>query len=220
MKNLAILSIALMVFVATTQAQTFTQGVNSGDQRRVNFTLNKEAEAAEGSPYKYEEWPGGKIVFIDGTSREFEEINFDLSQGNLLFQQNDQKFIVNNQEYIDRVLIDSIKYLRVLLPNQSYSYMEILAGEKILLLELENSKLVKGRPSQGYVQATKDRFVRSTSYFLSPNEGDLIKINPKRGTRIYKHLPTLKNQIKEFEELNGASLTDLNTMISLINFLN
>ncbi len=200
-------------------SQNYTE-IGGGSVPRIAYRLQTEYAEAEGSPFLFDTWRKGKIIYTDSTISDIIRINLDLTTNKFIIKRDNSMFILPISDSVKEVEIGAYRFIRIMTMENESIFMNVVAGKsKLLLLELITSQFLKGEPSKGYIQAKKDRFRRKTSFFLFRTPDTLLELSSKRIKTICNEIPDHSVSIQKFEKIKGRRIRSIEDLKQLINYL-
>lgn len=212
--------ICVFLLVNACFSQTYTE-VGGGLTPRINYRLNPELEDIDRRSFLNQSWKAGKIVFKDSTIISLPKMNFNLANDAFLFKEGNIVYIIPQSKKVSRIEVGEDQFLRIKIDGIDH-YMKILTdGSVLTLLEYLTCKLVRGAPSKGFIEATKDEFVIFKTYYVQNSKGDTRIVNPKKAGKVLSaFLPTKTSEISKFKSKENVKLKDIQSLIKLAYYLN
>lgn len=222
LNHLFTLITSLFISASTAQQINFVSMGQSVDGVPVmlEYSIEENDYKVEGSPFLVDEWQEIKIQRDNGALFKADRGNYHIYLEELIVSLNGQYQRLHESKQIDWFEIADKKYIRIDDSNTKSSFAELMVDtEKIQLLKVHKCFLQKGKPNQGIIEATPDKYVRLESYMIrSAKDPSLItELKPKgKGAKLRdaSNFPALA---KYLEKNKKESFKDEANMARVLN---
>jgi hypothetical protein len=183
-----------------------------------------------GSPYIFEKFGIGKIIFSNGMIATDSTFNFSLFDQQLYFTKNNNLFLVNQpmKEFIIEGLDSQNIYTKKLFAagfpaiesNTQNTLYEIITTGKSLQLLKHNQKRIK--ETTGYGAAPQKEYVTDYAYFIFEAVANkLVYLGSQLSIKSFKKaLPHMSKKVDEMTEINKLNSRTEQGVIALVTLLN
>lgn len=183
------------------------------------------AEEIEGSPFLYEEWRRGNVLFGNARLAYQVRLKFSVYSHQVFFERNGQMMAFMEEVKEFSIGKDSAQKQDAQLFRRGYpaideqtekSFYEVLAGDSIQLLK---ARVRKVEEFQNYNESKKRRFAEITIlYVFIPSANSMIKIKKDKKS-LQAALPALSGKIEQIIKQYELRIKDEADLIRLIEGL-
>ena len=223
-KNTFLILLALLI-----SASSFGQFVGTDYSRNYSDLLNKKknAEDVDGSPYLFDKWMDGIVVFNDDKGGKYDQIKVDLMNSQLEIMYMNQEKVLPFREFkqlkLNSINLHEKSFFQV---GSDFAYNgKILngmakvtpIGEHYKVVELYQIRTVEENMNNKIVGAAnhKKRIVQEKKLFIQ-KRGKLLRIKNKK--QVYKILTSRQKKLKEYVASNNLNLKNEQDLVQAVEF--
>lgn len=179
------------------------------------FSIEKSYHDIEGSAFFDKEWKKGFVTFTDNKKTPEIPMALDTYKNAFYFKNKEEVYEVNNFTNISSVTLDGHKFIKVNLNVKKGALVEVVYENKFVIYKHHFTKLSEGKPSNGIVPATKDKFNNYARFYL--NNGSSIKRFKLNTKNISKLLKVSKGSIKKYIKTNSLDLNNSKDLAKILS---
>lgn len=225
MKLLNLILPILIISVVTCSAQRINfvsmgQSVD-GVPVMLEYTIDDDDIKIEGSPFLFDTWEKIQIKRDNGAYFEASSGNYHLYLNELIVNLDGNYRRLHESRQIDWFQNGERKFIRIKNEEKSgWQFGELLVDtEKIQLLKLYNCFIQKGKPNQGIIEATPDKYVHHQKYVVrqidNPEIATELKVKKKGGKlKEEEEFPELVKFLKKHKSENFKEEENLKRILS------
>ena len=188
-------------------------------------TVNPEADI-EGTPYLFDEWAGGVIVFRDEKGGEFDEIKIDLMNNQLEIMYLNSEKVLPYYEFSKVKLNHPNTHPNTFFQVASrFKYKEerlkgfakvTPIGEDFKIIEVHTIRVIQSSMDAKIVGAKhKKRYVKETKLYIS-KKGKVHRVKKKK--KFFKLLSRKQKKLKTYIENNDLNIKNETDLIKIVEF--
>lgn len=158
----------------------------------ITYDLDEENDV-EGSRVLYEDWKEIKVSRNDGMNILIPEGKYDLVLDQVILrQENGGTYQLDNKEEVLSFSIEDQQFVGSIYTGGQYGFFEVLyKGENVILYKKHYCLVVPGKPGNGIVEGTPDKYEPRKDYYVKreAESGEALKLkvtNKKILLKTYK----------------------------------
>jgi len=223
-KNTLLILLALFI-----SASSFGQFVGTDYSRNYSDLLNREKpkEAVDGSPYLFDTWMDGVVVFNDDEGGKYDQIKVDLMTSQLEVMYMNQEKVLPFREFkklkLNSINLHEKSFFQV---GSDFAYngkiLDGMAkvtpiGEHYKVVELYQIRVIPPNINNKIVGAAnhKKRIVQEKKLFIQ-KRGKLLRIKNKK--QVYKILTSRQKKLKAYVADNDLNLKKEQDLVRAVEF--
>jgi hypothetical protein len=175
-----------------------------------------EYKDIDGSPFVQDNWVGGEIFFDEGKNYIMDSLKFDIHKDALLFLFERKEYYIPEKIKIDKFSIGELEFIHLDKPEEGF-YEIIMSRDKIELFKKYRCTLIEGKPYNGIVNGTNDKFKINSSYYARNGSGEIAKLVLTK-SRILSLMSDKQKEVSNFIKENKLKLKKEKDLISIFNF--
>lgn len=155
----------------------------------ITYNLDEEKDI-EGSRYFNDEWKEIRVETIDEVNILIPEGKLDTYIDEIIVKNAGGAFILDRKSEIESFTINDDKFVTSTYVNGQLGYFqELYKGSKVILYKKESCIIQRGKPSNGIVDGTPDRFEKTTDYFVKKVEenSEALKLKVRKRKVLLKN---------------------------------
>ena len=178
----------------------------------------------EGTSLFNANWESGELVVMQGENRvkyKVDSMKYDMFRKMVFFQRENQVFIFPKTIRVVKFNLGTTLFVSVV-DHESFEndYFEMLfEGTDVMLLKKYNCVIVKGKASNGIVEAIPDTYKTSILYYTKIKEQRVKKIKLRKD-RFMELFPSKQEAIKEFIDKNKLKSKNEEDLVRIFEFIN
>ncbi|WP_420578503.1 hypothetical protein [Ekhidna sp.] len=185
------------------------------------YDIEAEEEKVEGSPYLYEDWKYFIIKRNNGAEFEAPYGNYHTYLNELIVRLDGKFHRLHDSRQIEYFEVDSVRFVNLSFEgSDEVTFAEQLVdSDKIQVLKKYACIIKRGKPSQGIVEATQDKYIRYEEYYVRSKTDETkiceLKVK-KRGAKLKDDdvFPNLASFLKEHKKENFKDDDNLKRILS------
>ena len=219
--KLLILPLVLISFGAFSQAYVTQGQTNIGTGPIAVFSLNEPLnKEIDGNPYYSKKFKPGKIILSTGKELEVDRMNYNIHIDKISYKNEDAVFNTADNLNIEEFYIDDVKFIYSLVGNRNRpEVFEVLADGEVKLLKKHHTNIRKGKPSNGYNDATKDRYILYSEYYFKKGDLPAEKFNDK-DKEVLTILADKKKELEKHMDDKRLNAKKEKELIKIFNYYN
>ena len=224
MKNTLVILLALFI-----SASSFGQFVGTDYSRNYSDLLNrkKPKEPVDGSPYLFDTWMDGVVVFNDDEGGKYDQIKVDLMESQLEVMYMNQEKILPFRDFkmlkLNSINLNEKSFFQV---GSDFAYNgKILngmakvtpIGEHYKVVELYQIRVIPPNINNKIVGAAnyRKKIVQEKKLFIQ-KRGKLLRIKNKK--QVYKILTSRQKKLKAYVAENNLNLKKEQDLVQAVEF--
>lgn len=185
------------------------------------FSLSEPVDKRiDGHPYFLKEWIPGTIKFSTGNTVDVEFMNFNINIGKISYKKGDEEYNTADQLEVEEFTVGNAKFIYSLSENgKKLEPFELLSDGDLKLLKKHYTDIRKGKASNGYNDATNDKYILLDSYYYKKDDLPAVQFKNKN-KEIMVILSDEKEKIDEYmdeNKLNARREDDLKKIFMYYN---
>ncbi|WP_424961073.1 hypothetical protein [Ekhidna sp.] len=187
----------------------------------LEYTIEDDNYKIEGTPFLFETWEKIQFKRDNGAYFEAPSGNYHLYLNELIVNLDGKYRRLHECRQIDWFQRDDRKFIRIKNEEKDgWQFGELLVDtEKIQLLKLYHCFIQKGKPNQGIIEATPDKYVHHQKYVVrkadNPEIATELKVKKKGGKlKEEEKFPEFVKFLKKYKSENLKEEENLKNVIS------
>ncbi|MGK7392399.1 MAG: hypothetical protein ACNS60_18740 [Candidatus Cyclobacteriaceae bacterium M2_1C_046] len=227
MKKLQPILPVLLILFSLISINGFSQNYIEPGQTNIGtgpiavFSLSEPVgKSIDGHPYILKDWIPGTITFSDGKTVDVEFMNFNIHIDKISYKKGDKEYNTADQLDIERFTVGDKAFIYSLSEKgKKPEAFELLTDGDVKLLKKHYTDISKGKASNGYNDATNDRFILLETYYYK--KGDLPAVEFKnKDKEVLVILSDEKETVDDYmddNKLNSRKEEDLKKVFEYYN---
>ncbi len=187
----------------------------------ITYSLEKDGSNIDGHPYVNPEWKSGSIYFKNSEKVDLDKIKFNANTNEIIFNFDNKSYQVPDREEISNFTLGDSDFIGAFDKKNDYHFYEVeVNGNRMALLKKYRTTIVKGTPTKGYIEGTKDKYVLKTEYYVKTANKNVEHIKLTKGIYILDYVENYQGEVKFYIKENKLKMKSIEDLKEVVTYYN